>query len=98
MRNLILTLVFTVLFAPIAFAGEMVTVNVNGMVCDFCARAVEKVFTKQDAVESIDVNLSEKHILVHMKDGQTLDDETVTKLVTDSGYALVDIVREVEHE
>tara|TARA_R110002072_G_scaffold81605_5_gene186699 strand:- start:86 stop:385 length:300 start_codon:yes stop_codon:yes gene_type:complete len=93
MRKLLLTIGFTVLFAPSAFAGEIVKVNVNGMVCDFCARAIEKVFTKQDAVESVNVDLSAKQITATMKDAQTLDDETITKLVTDSGYAVVSIER-----
>ena len=29
-----------------------------------------------------------------MKDGKTLDDETITTLVNDSGYAIADIKRE----
>ena len=36
-------------------AQTMVTAKVNGMVCDFCARAVTKVFGKQDAVEGVAV-------------------------------------------
>ncbi|MCL4678503.1 MAG: heavy-metal-associated domain-containing protein [Alphaproteobacteria bacterium] len=83
----------TLLFAQPAFAGETVRVNVNGLVCDFCARAVEKVFGGQAAVETIAVDLSAKLITIGMKDGQTLDDGTITKLVNDSGYALVSIER-----
>lgn len=94
MRKLLLTIGFTVLFAPSAFAGEIVKVNVNGMVCDFCARAIEKVFTKQDAVESVNVDLSAKQITVTMKDAQTLNDEIITRLVMDSGYAVVSIERD----
>ena len=69
-------------------------VNVNGMVCDFCARAIEKVFSKQEAFEAVDVNLTDKLITVTMKDGQNIDDEGITKLVNDSGYAVVGIERE----
>lgn len=93
MRKLFLITTCSILFASPAFAGETVNVRVNGMVCDFCARAVEKVFTKQDAVESLTVDLSAKQITVLMKDGQTLGDDVITKLVTDSGYALVGIER-----
>ena len=56
MKKLLLTIGFTVALAPSAYGGEIVKIGVNGMVCDFCARAIEKVFMKQDAVESIDVN------------------------------------------
>lgn len=83
-----------VLFAQPAFAGEVVRVNVNGLVCDFCARAIEKVFGGQGAVEAVRVDLSAKLITLEFKDGQTLDDSTITKLVNDSGYALVSIERE----
>ncbi len=63
-----------------------VLVSVNGLVCDFCARALEKTFGKQDEVLSIGVNLDTKIVSVYFKEGQSLDDETITKLITDSGY------------
>lgn len=65
-----------------------VEVDVNGLVCDFCARALEKVFSKKDEVSSIDVNLNKKLITIHFKEGQTLSDETITKLIVDSGYSI----------
>lgn len=70
-----------------------VHVSVNGLVCDFCARALEKVFGKQEAVKAIDVNLDDKIITVNFVDGKTLDDETITKLITDSGYNVEGIHR-----
>ena len=70
-----------------------VHVSVNGLVCDFCARALEKVFGKQDAVKAIDVNLDDKIITINFIDGKTLDDETITKLITDSGYSVEGIHR-----
>lgn len=94
MKKLFLTFAFTVLLTPTVYAGEVVKIGVNGMVCDFCAQAIEKVFMKQDAVEGIDVNLTDKMITVDMKDGKTMGDEAITTLVNDSGYALVDITRE----
>lgn len=94
MRKLALLTLFTVMFAPSAFAAEIVKIKVNGMVCDFCARAIEKVFMKQEAVESIEVNLTDKVITATLKDGQTLDDGKITSLVKDSGYAVAEIARE----
>ncbi|MBI1300587.1 MAG: heavy-metal-associated domain-containing protein [Alphaproteobacteria bacterium] len=94
MKKFILTLAFIVLNSQAAFAGQVVKVGVNGMVCDFCARAIEKVFSKNEAVETVNVNLTEKQITASLKDGAQLSDEEITKMVNDSGYALVDIVRE----
>jgi len=72
----------------------MVTAKVNGMVCDFCARAVTKVFGKEDAVESVHVDLDSGEIHVTLKSGAELSDERVAALVKKSGYDLVSIDRE----
>ncbi len=72
---------------------DAVNVKVNGLVCDFCARALEKVFSKQGEVSGIDVDLDKGNVLVQMKNGQTINDEALTKLITDSGYNVVGINR-----
>lgn len=66
-------------------------VDVNGLVCDFCARALEKVFGKQDAVQDIDVNLDTKVVTINFKDNQTMEDRNITKLIMDAGYNVVAI-------
>ena len=75
---------------------EIVTAKVNGMVCDFCARAVSKVFGKRDEVAGVDVDLDEGQIIVTMNDGQTLDDDTVRNLIRKSGYAFVSLERSTD--
>ena len=76
-------------------AQTVVTAKVNGMVCDFCARAVTKVFSKEDAVESVNVDLDNGEIHVTLKAGKDLADDTVETLVIKSGYTLVSIERAV---
>lgn len=68
-------------------------ISVNGLVCDFCARALEKTFGKRDEVKAIDVNLETKIVTVNFNDGKTLDDETITQIITDSGYNVEGIHR-----
>lgn len=75
-------------------AQTMVTAIVNGMVCDFCARAVTKVFGKEAAVENVHVDLDKGEIHVTLKSGAELSDERVATLVKKSGYDLVSIERE----
>ena len=70
-----------------------VHVSVNGLVCDFCARALEKVFGKEEAVKGIDVNLDTKMITINFNKGQSLDNETITNLITDAGYNVEGIHR-----
>lgn len=106
MKILIIALAATALATPVtlaqsdtapvaeASAQTMVTAKVNGMVCDFCARAVTKVFGKEDAVETVHVDLDNGEIHVTLKTGAALSDERVASLVKKSGYDLVSIARD----
>ncbi len=76
-----------------AACEDTVNVKVNGMVCDFCARALEKVFGKRDDVSGIKVDLDNSQVTVAMKPGNAIDDATLTKLITDSGYDVRGIER-----
>ena len=99
MKKIILTLAFITAFVSLSAAAETPTrtgdalVTVNGLVCDFCARALEKVFSKEAAVKAIDVNLDTKIITINFNDGQSLTDDRVTELVLDSGYNVEGIER-----
>ena len=77
-----------------AVSQTMVTAKVNGMVCDFCARAVTKVFGKEDTVENVHVDLDKGEIHVTLKSGADMSDAEVEKLVKKSGYDLVSVGRE----
>src|SRR5690606_16022873 len=77
--------------------GELITVDANGLICDFCARTLEKIFMKQDEVAGIDVNLDHRKILISLKDGKTMDDATIQKLVTDAGYNIAGITHQKGH-
>lgn len=74
-----------------AVCENIIKVQVNGLVCDFCARALEKVFGKRDDVSGINVDLDNGNVSIAMKNGKSIDDKTVTDLITDSGYNVVAI-------
>ncbi len=78
---------------PTPAAGEVISVKAKGLVCDFCARALEKLFGRREEVSSISVDLTSKLITIQLKEGQSMDDATVEKLVTDSGYNIESIER-----
>lgn len=80
-------------FSQTAYAGT-ITASVNGLVCAFCATGIEKTFRKQPAVDRIKVDLEDKRVTIDTKAGQDLDDATITKLLTDSGYSVTGIVRQ----
>jgi copper chaperone CopZ len=95
-KFMILTLVLSFLAAP-AFADAKrtpdITLNVSGLVCDFCARAIEKVFLKQAGVTAVNVDLDNGKVTLDLKPGASIDDKTLGKLMTDSGYTVTGIQR-----
>ncbi|PIR39777.1 MAG: hypothetical protein COV35_00815 [Alphaproteobacteria bacterium CG11_big_fil_rev_8_21_14_0_20_39_49] len=74
-------------------ADHTITVQINGLVCDFCARALEKVFSKRGEVTGIDVNLDTKLVTIGLKKDADIDDATIIRLITDAGYNVVKINR-----
>ena len=63
-----------------------VEVVVNGLVCDFCAQALNKTFRKQPAIKDIDVNLETKIVTLYYQPELSLNEATIRQLITDSGY------------
>lgn len=76
-----------------AVSADTIRATVNGMVCGFCATAIEKTFKKQPEVSTINVDLKDRLVTVTTKRGQTLDDSKVKKLLTNSGYSVASINR-----
>ncbi len=74
--------------------SEVLNISVNGLVCDFCARSIEKIFSKKESVESININLEKMLITINLKKGKNLDDNTIKQLINDSGYDVREINRD----
>ena len=72
---------------------EEVHVTVNGLVCDFCAQSIAKLFKKEKAVHDINVDLKVGMVTIHIKSGAVMDDITITELITQSGYSVEGIHR-----
>jgi copper chaperone CopZ len=73
--------------------AETIIANVNGMVCAMCVTGIEKSFRKVTAVDVVKVDLETKRVTLRTKDGQSLDDATVTKTIVNAGYAVTAITR-----
>jgi len=90
MRKLILSAVF-ILFLSIQAHADTIA-EVNGMVCDFCAQALEKVFLKEDGVKGITVSLDDQTVTIHYKDGaHPLHEEEIERLIEWGGYDFVGV-------
>ena len=72
---------------------NIVYVSVNGLVCDFCARSIEKMFEKKEAVSRISVDLENMLITIFLKNNQKLNDETIIEIIKDSGYDVTEVKR-----
>jgi mercuric ion binding protein len=92
MKKLLATATIFCLLATTAQA-ETILASVNGLVCSFCAKGIEKTFNAQSQVEHVTVDLDHKLVTIHTKEKQTLDDKKVTKLITDAGFTVTKIVR-----
>jgi copper chaperone CopZ len=74
-------------------ANRQVLVNVNGMVCDFCAQGLKKLFGEKEEVENIEVDLDAKIVTLELKEGQNLSDELISKIIQDNGLSVEGINR-----
>lgn len=70
-----------------------VTIKVNGLICDFCARTLEKTFGARSEIEKINVDLDTHEVAVDFKPGNSLPNEDISSMITNSGYAIVEIIR-----
>lgn len=77
---------FFVLVSSVSFAGETLTVGVNGMVCAFCAQGIEKQFKSQVEVEAVQVDLTKKYVKLTFKDGKSLSKDKIGTILKDAGY------------
>ncbi len=97
MKALFLSTMFFFALSGVAHA-ETIKATVNGMVCAFCATGIEKSFTALPEVDHVKVDLEEKLVTINTKQGQTLDDAQVEKVISDAGYTINGIVREKDSE
>ena len=73
---------------------KVIYAYVTGLVCDFCARSLEKNFEKEKSVKSITIDLQQKLLTIVLKKDKKLEDSKIIKLVNDAGYD----VKEIKYE
>jgi len=93
MRYTLLVLIIILSLGGTA-AADTIQATVNGMVCGFCATGIEKTFRAQSEISAVDVDLENKLVTIHTKQGRTIDDSKVKTLLGNAGYSVVRIVRQ----
>lgn len=77
-------------------AEKTIKVDVDGLVCAFCAQGIEKKMKAQPATARVLVSLEKKVALVALKDGQDIADDKIRSEITDAGYVVKGITRSEE--
>jgi copper chaperone CopZ len=86
-------LVFFLLVGSLNVMAEVVEVKVSGMVCSMCAQGIQKKFSTQDSVKKLNIDMDNKIVSIEMKEGTSMNDETISKLITEAGYNVANITR-----
>ena len=94
----ILFLLISLTFYIGSVYSKTIVIDVQGLVCDFCAQSIDKVFSKQVGVEKVDVNLNNGRVTIKMADvfqddEDGISNDTIVKLLKDAGYEVVAIIR-----
>ena len=79
--------------AALANGGTAVVADVLGVVCDFCAVAMNKIFGKQEEVAAVYVDLDTKALNLVFKPGASLDDDAIAALAVQAGYRIAAVHR-----
>ena len=69
--------------------ARVAIISVQGMVCDFCARGIEKTFKKTEGVIRVDVDLALGRVLVAYRANQTIEFEDIRTKITNNGQTAV---------
>jgi copper chaperone CopZ len=87
-------LLFALLLGVSSFASaKTIEMDVNGLVCAFCAQGIEKTLKGFPATAAVFVSLEHRIVAVQLKDGADIDDATLRKAITDAGYTITAIRR-----
>ena len=81
------------LLASASAQAATIEMNVNGLVCAFCAQGIEKQLRKFPATADVIVSLEHKLVAVALKDGQDIPDTELRRALTNAGYTVKAIQR-----
>ena len=79
--------------SALAEGGEPIVADVLGVVCDFCALAMNKIFSKREEVAAIYVDLDTKALSLVLAPGASMSDQTIADLAVQAGYRIAEVRR-----
>jgi copper chaperone CopZ len=93
MKLLLKILISPLLTVSASVQAATIEMNVNGLVCAFCAQGIEKELRKFPATADVVVSLEQKLVAVALKDGQDIQDAELRRALTNAGYSVKSIQR-----
>jgi len=94
MRIFILALLFWLV--PAQAPAATIEMEVNGLVCAFCAQGIEKKLRAFPATADVVVSLEEKLVALSTRNGEDIADADLEAALTHAGYTVKAIRRESE--
>jgi mercuric ion binding protein len=81
------------LAATSTVSAATIEMDVNGLVCAFCAQGIEKTLREFPATTDVYVSLENRIVAIELADGADIDDDTIRTAITEAGYTVVAIRR-----
>lgn len=81
------------LAASSSASARTVEMDVNGLVCAFCAQGIEKTLREFPATADVYVSLENRIVAIELAEGGDIDDATLRTAITDAGYTVVALRR-----
>ena len=72
--------------------GQVAIVDVKGMVCDFCARGIEKTFYDDKEVKKVSVDLGAGKVLVAYSDTKRIDIDEIKNIFLINGQTATNVI------
>ena len=86
---------YSIIFAFILYgissvyaAGDVYKIGVDGLACPFCVYGVEKQLNKIEGIENMEADIQDGKIVLLMREGSLLSEESVRQAVTRAGFTL----------
>jgi len=93
MKPLFKLLIPVLLAFSVSAEAATIEMNVNGLVCAFCAQGIEKQLRKFPATADVVVSLEHRLVAVALKEGQDISDAELRRALTNAGYTVTKIDR-----
>jgi mercuric ion binding protein len=91
--SILLVFASPALAGPSEASARTIRMQVNGLVCAFCAHGIKKALSEIPDAGDVHVDLERKLVAVALNDGGDISDAELNRALTDAGYTVVEIAR-----